>query len=96
MVDDLAGATPSRLGESSQRSGESSTSPRYLDIKISWRLFISTSRQPRFTPFHVDGPDPGNRREPHTEGTAMAKMIFVNLPVKDLPAATRFYETIGF
>jgi predicted lactoylglutathione lyase len=30
------------------------------------------------------------------EGTAMAKMIFVNLPVKDLPAATRFYEAIGF
>jgi predicted lactoylglutathione lyase len=26
----------------------------------------------------------------------MAKMIFVNLPVKDLPAATRFYEAIGF
>jgi predicted lactoylglutathione lyase len=25
----------------------------------------------------------------------MAKMIFVNLPVKDLAAATRFYEAIG-
>ena len=25
----------------------------------------------------------------------MARMIFVNLPVKDLPAATRFYEAIG-
>lgn len=26
----------------------------------------------------------------------MTKMIFVNLPVKDLAAATRFYEAIGF
>jgi uncharacterized protein len=26
----------------------------------------------------------------------MPKMIFVNLPVKDLAAATRFYEAIGF
>ena len=25
----------------------------------------------------------------------MAKMIFINLPVKDLAAATRFYEAIG-
>ena len=25
----------------------------------------------------------------------MPKMIFVNLPVKDLPAATRFYKAIG-
>ncbi|MGO8048377.1 VOC family protein, partial [Rhizobium johnstonii] len=25
----------------------------------------------------------------------MPKMIFVNLPVKDLAAATRFYEAIG-
>jgi predicted lactoylglutathione lyase len=25
----------------------------------------------------------------------MPKMIFVNLPVKDLPASTRFYEAIG-
>lgn len=25
----------------------------------------------------------------------MAKMIFVNLPVKDLPAAIRFYEAVG-
>ena len=26
----------------------------------------------------------------------MAKMIFVNLPVRDLPASKRFYEAIGF
>ena len=26
----------------------------------------------------------------------MAKMIFVNLPVKDLTASTRFYEALGF
>ena len=26
----------------------------------------------------------------------MAKMIFVNLPVTDLAASTRFYEAIGF
>lgn len=26
----------------------------------------------------------------------MPKMIFVNLPVRDLPAATRFYEALGF
>ena len=26
----------------------------------------------------------------------MPKMIFVNLPVKDLPAATAFYKAIGF
>ena len=26
----------------------------------------------------------------------MATMIFVNLPVTDLPASTRFYEAIGF
>ncbi|MBT2134315.1 VOC family protein [Croceibacterium sp. LX-88] len=26
----------------------------------------------------------------------MAKMIFVNLPVTDLPASMRFYEAIGF
>ena len=26
----------------------------------------------------------------------MPKMIFVNLPVKDLAAATRFYEAVGF
>ncbi|MBO9709719.1 MAG: VOC family protein [Caulobacter sp.] len=25
----------------------------------------------------------------------MARMIFVNLPVRDLPAATRFYEALG-
>ena len=25
----------------------------------------------------------------------MSKMIFVNLPVKDIAAATRFYEAIG-
>jgi predicted lactoylglutathione lyase len=26
----------------------------------------------------------------------MAKMIFVNLPVSDLPASMRFYEAVGF
>jgi len=31
-----------------------------------------------------------------TIGTTMPKMIFVNLPVTDLPAATRFYEALGF
>jgi hypothetical protein len=25
----------------------------------------------------------------------MSKMIFINLPVKDLATATRFYEAIG-
>jgi predicted lactoylglutathione lyase len=47
------------------------------------------------------------RRRPFVEGVAtspqrydtkektMSKMIFISLPVTDLPAATRFYEAIG-
>jgi predicted lactoylglutathione lyase len=31
----------------------------------------------------------------HAKETAMPKMIFVNLPVRDLAAASRFYEAIG-
>jgi predicted lactoylglutathione lyase len=33
--------------------------------------------------------------EPFEKEPAMAKMIFVNLPVSDLPRATAFYQSIG-
>ena len=35
-------------------------------------------------------------REPLEKEPFMAKMIFVNLPVTDLPRATAFYEAIGY
>ncbi|CCE10897.1 hypothetical protein BRAS3843_560010 [Bradyrhizobium sp. STM 3843] len=52
---------------------------------------IRNSERPTFAiRLQYDGPP----RHPK-QGANMPKMIFINLPVTDLAAATRFYEAIG-